>query len=130
MAWAVGPLARRLIMSNLWLGFALACSVTLGCASTPPPTEKVEASSAAIRAAEEVGAPKVPRAALYLQLAREQSEHAKELIAKGEKDRAASLLVRAQADAELSLTLARETEERDEAQQAIHRVSSLQQSNQ
>jgi hypothetical protein len=117
-------------MTKLSVVLALACSVTLGCASTPAPTEKAEATSAAIRAAEEVGAPQVPHAALYLQLAVEQSEHAKELIAKGDKERAASLLMRAQADAELSLALARETQEHDRAQQAIRRVSALQQSNQ
>ncbi len=111
-----------------WMA-ALAMTVCAGCASSPP-TEKMESSAAAIRAAQEVGAPKVPSAALYLQLAEEQSQHAKQLISNGDKEQAASLLTRAQADAELSLALAREDRERSDAQQAVQKVISLQQTNQ
>jgi hypothetical protein len=95
------------------------------CATAPPPVEKMEASQAAIRAAEEVGAPKVPQAALHLQLAKEQSEAAKASLQQGERARAEGLLMRAAADAELALALARENNARGEAQQAIDRIRAL-----
>ncbi len=101
--------------------------ITAGCATTPP-TERMEASAGAIRAAEEVGARGVPRAALYLQLAQEQSERAKTLIARAtpaDRGAASSLLSRAQADAELALALAREDSDRMAAQKAMEKVSSL-----
>jgi hypothetical protein len=88
----------------------------------------MEASAGAIRGAEEVGAASVPQANLHLQLAREQSEHAKALIAKGGKDekaQAASLLTRAQADAELALALANQSEDQKAAQRAIDAVTAL-----
>jgi len=110
-----------------------AAAALLGGCATAAPTERMESSAAAIRAAEEVGANKVPQASLYLQLAREQSEHAKELIANGgsdEKKQASSLLMRAQVDGELALALARENEERNAAQAAVEKVQTLRSSNQ
>jgi hypothetical protein len=99
-----------------------------GCAAAAP-TERLEGTAGAIRSAEEVGAKKVPQAALHLQLAREQSDHAKDLIASGEKVAAASLLLRAQADAELAVALVRADEDRTAAVAAVERVKSLQESN-
>jgi len=52
-------------------------AIGLGCASSPP--LRTEASTSGIRAAEEVGAAKVPQASLHLQLAKEELEHAKAL---------------------------------------------------
>jgi hypothetical protein len=100
----------------LWL--AAACSST-------SQTARLESTSASIRAAEEVGARDVPQASLYLQLALEQSSHARQLIAEGDDDRAAPLLMRAQADAELAVALAREAAQRHEADVATARVQSL-----
>jgi hypothetical protein len=100
-----------------------------GCASAPKPTEQVAATSASMRAASEVGADKVPAAALYLQLAQEQTEQAQALIAKDDNERAQRLLMRAQADAELALALARAEQERALAQSAIARTRSLQTNN-
>ena len=103
-----------------------------GCASTTPPTERMEASAGAIRAAEEVGATKVPSASLYLQLAREESDRAKTLIANGSpegKSDASSLLQRAQADAELALALAHESDDRAAAQKAIDKVIAIRDGN-
>ena len=105
-----------------------ALAVIAGCA-TPAPTERMEGTAGAIRSAEEVGAKRVPQAALHLQLAKEQSDHAKELIASGDKAGAASLLLRAQADAELAVALVRANEDRSAATAAVDRVKSLQDSN-
>ncbi len=97
-----------------------------GCASAPLQTE---ASTSGIRAAEEVGAPKVPRAALHLQLAREELEQAKSLAAKGKDDEASSRLQRSEADAELAVALSREADEESEARAALERVHQLRQGN-
>jgi hypothetical protein len=105
---------------------ALLC---VGCASSgAPPNQKAESSSAAIRAAEEVGATHNPQAALHLQLAKEQYEFAQRLPNPSEKARVDRLLRRAQVDAELALALARSDDERAEAQTAIDKVKKLNQS--
>jgi len=105
-----------------------AIAFVAGCA-TAMPSGRQEASAGAIRAAEEVGAPRVPQAALHLQLAKEQSDHAKQLIASGDKEGASSLLMRAQADAELAVALVRESDDRASAQQAVEKVRMLQETN-
>jgi hypothetical protein len=104
----------------------LATAIIAGCSSAPLRTE---ASTAGIRAAEEAGATKVPQASLHLQLAREELELAKALSAKGEKEQAASMLLRAEADAELAVVLSREDNERSEAMAAAERVRKLRQDN-
>lgn len=100
---------------------------TLGCASGPP--LKTEPSTSGIRAAEEVGAAEVPKAALHLQLAKEELARAEKLAAEGDKEEGASMLLRAEADAELAVALSREEAERAEANAAILRVSKLRQDN-
>src|SRR5664280_1936342 len=99
---------------------AVATAIVAGCAANVP--LRTEASTSVIRAAEEAGAAKVPQAALHLQLAKEELELAKGLAAKGEKEQAASMLLRAEADAELAVVLSREDAERSEAQAAVARV--------
>jgi regulator of protease activity HflC (stomatin/prohibitin superfamily) len=84
----------------------------------------------AISAAEEAGASKVPSASLYLQLAKEELENAKGLVSKGDKDQAESMLLRAQADAELAIALSHGDADKTEAAQAIERVRQLRQDNQ
>ena len=93
-----------------------------GCATAPLRTE---ASTSGIRAAEEVGAPSVPKAALHLQLAKEELQRAKDLAAKGEQEQAASLLQRSEVDAELAVALSREATEASEARDALERVRKL-----
>jgi hypothetical protein len=110
--------------------FAVAVVVTAiaaGCASAPPlDTEK---STSGIRAAQEVGATSVPRAALHLQLAKEELGHAEGLAAEGDKEKAESMLSRAEADAELAIALSREDTEKSEAKIAVERVRKLRQDN-
>ena len=103
-----------------------ATTIIAGCTSAPLRTE---ASTSGIRAAEEAGAAKVPQASLHLQLAREELELAKGLSAKGEKKEAASMLLRAEADAELAVALSRGDKEKAEAMAAIERVRQLRQDN-
>jgi len=109
--------------------FAVAVAATgivAGCASVPLRTE---ASTSGIRAAEEAGAAKVPQASLHLQLAKEELESAKMLSAKGEKEKADSMLMRAEADAELAVVLSREDAEKSEAMEAVERARQLRKDN-
>lgn len=106
-------------------GAALLVLVT-ACASTPAPHARMAAVHSALRAAEEVGAARVPSAALHLQLAREQLGEAQRLLDKGQNDRADYLSKRAEADADLSLALAHEAPLRIEAQNALDRLNSAQ----
>jgi hypothetical protein len=106
----------------------LAVSAGACASSSAAPNEKAESSSAAIRAAEEVGATHSPTAALHLQLAKEQFEHASRLTDKKDKEQADGLLMRAQVDAELSLALARGESEKAEARSAIDKMKTLKES--
>ena len=109
-------------------GSVLLAALIAGCGSSPAVNK--EASTSAIRAAEEVGASNVPSASLYLQLAKEELENAKALAAKGDKEQAESMLLRAQADGELAIALSRGDADKKEAAQAIERVRQLRQDNQ
>ena len=104
-----------------------AAAIVGGCAKAPLRTE---ASTSGIRAAEEAGATKVPQASLHLQLAKEELELAREQSSKGKKEEAQSTLSRAEADAELALTLSHEDAEKSEAVAAVARVRQLRQDNQ
>ena len=103
-----------------------AATIAGGCASTPLRTE---AATSGIRAAEEVGAAQVPFASLHLQLAKDHLAQAMELAESGKKDRAASMLLRAEADAELAVILSHGAAERQEAEEAMLRVRRLRQDN-
>ena len=105
----------------------IAVAAAAGCASAPL---KTEASTSGIRAAEEVGASKVPRAALHLQLAKEELANAEKLAKKGDRLEAASLLMRAESDAEIAVALSREDSGKKEGQAAIERVRQLRKDNQ
>jgi hypothetical protein len=106
--------------------FCTAISIAAGCAGVPLRTE---ASTSGIRAAEEVGATKVPRAALHLQLAKEELSHARGLAARGDEERASSLLRRAEVDAELAVALSREDAERSKTVAAVESVRQVRQGN-
>ena len=112
------------------LGVFLGAALAGGCASSRPPTEGMESSAASIRGAEEAGAQDVPRAALHLQLANEQSTKAKALIAAGGKDNmsaAANLLMRASADGELAIALADDDKDRLAAEHAVAEIHTFEQ---
>ncbi len=109
-------------------GSVLVTTLIAGCGSSPAIDK--DASTSAIRAAEEVGASKVPSASLYLQLAKEELENAKGLAATGNKEKAESMLLRAQADGELAVALSRSDADKKEGAQAIDRVRQLRQDNQ
>ncbi len=109
-------------------GSVLFAPLFAGCGSSPQLNK--EPTTSAIRAAEEVGASSVPSASLYLQLAKEELENAKGIAAKGDKEQAESMLLRAQADGELAVALSRGDADKKEATEAIERVRQLRQDNQ
>jgi len=110
----------------LFIVAVAATTIIAGCASVPLRTE---ASTSGIRAAEEAGAAKAPQASLHLQLAREELESAKGLAAKGEKEQADSMLMRAEADAELAVALSHRDAEKSEAMAAVERARQLRKDN-
>jgi hypothetical protein len=95
------------------------------CATTVQP-QNAEGPAAAIRAAEEVGADRVPEAALRLQLAKEQLGRAKTMTSDHQQAGAARLMMRSQADAELAVALARSTAARAAAQKAQEKAKNIQ----
>ena len=103
----------------------IAALTLAGCAAMPLPVDRLERSEASIRGAEEVGALGVPAAKLHLQLAKDQTETAKKMAADGD-ERALLVLARAEADAELSLGLAREVAVHTEAVQATEDLKAVQ----
>jgi len=106
----------------------VATAFVSGCATNVP--FRTEATTSGISAAEEAGAAKVPQASLHLQLAKEELELARGLAAKGKKEDAASMLLRAEADGELALALSHEDAQKTEAKAALERVRQLRKDNQ
>ena len=97
----------------------------LGCGGSPTPVRSLAETRAAIRGAQEMGAPEVPRAALHLKLAQDQLAAAEREIAGGDGDDARPLLMRAKADAELALAYAKSEHTRQEALEARRKVDEL-----
>lgn len=113
------------------LFISLLALAAVGCGSAPVPLSgSLSQTQAAIRAAEEVGARNVPKAALHLKMAQDQLQTAKALLADDEEEEASVILARAEADAELALTLAKEANLRAQAQEALRKVDELKKGNQ
>lgn len=90
-----------------------------GCGgSFPAPTQRMADAESAARSARELGAETKTGAQLNLKLADGQIAGAKKAIQEGNNERADLLLIRAKADAELSLALAREHDAINESQKA------------
>jgi hypothetical protein len=93
------------------LALAMVCLPMFGCATSD--SQQVTAQDYAkpretIRAAQEIGANEIPQARLYLSYAKDEVNKASQLIEKGEEYDARLALARAQADADLALTMAKE----------------------
>jgi hypothetical protein len=82
-------------------------------------------SEGAIRGAQEAGAQNVPAATLYLKLAEEERAKALALVKGDENHRAAYMLARSEADAELAVALARAARAQGEAATATEQVRDL-----
>jgi hypothetical protein len=101
--------------------------VAVACgASYPAPQQKLADAEAAHRSAKELGADTKTTAQLNLKLAEEGIAAARSQIKAGENERAESTLLRAKADAELALALAREHDARNEAVEAVDTANATQ----
>jgi hypothetical protein len=103
------------------------CMLLAGCAAirpSPAPSELSRALSA-IREAERAGASADRLAALHLSLARSELAQAKRRLSIGDVEGARWLLLRAEADAELSSLLVREAALRDAARRTLDEASVL-----
>lgn len=107
---------------------AMACALSSCGGGYPEPRDQLTASESALRAAEVAGAQNTPQSALHLKRARERIELGKGLILEGENERAEWILRRAQADADLALSLATEEEQRKKAADAKEELEQLQES--
>jgi hypothetical protein len=96
-----------------------------GCGGYPAPTERLATAEAAIRGAQELGATRLPRAALHLKLAQDHSAKAQQLMEDGYNDTAELSLRRAQADAELAIALIKEQEASERAKTAQARLEQV-----
>lgn len=98
-----------------------------GCgASFPVPTQKLADAESAQRSARELGADKKTAAQLNLKLADEEIEAAKAQMKAGDNKRAEYILLRAKADAELALTLAREHDAKVDTVKTVETVNAKQ----
>ena len=88
-------------------------------ASFPPPTQRMADAQAAERGASELGATDEPLAKLSLKLAQEQIAQAQKAMTDGDNQRADALLIRAKADAELSVAQTREHNAKVAAEKAV-----------
>jgi hypothetical protein len=95
-----------------------------GCATVTLPAESVARYEAAARSADELGGEGVPEAELHLKLARDEADAAQRLSSEGDA-RALTMIERAQADAELAVSLARQTKVRAEAAQADEQLRAI-----
>jgi hypothetical protein len=121
---------RKFMQSERWICGLAATSLALACSqSWPEPKQPLADAEAASRSANEVGAQAQPAAKLEAQLADEQIAAAKARIAKGDNERATYLVLRARADAELALALAREQKALDAKQKAQEQARSTEEAN-
>jgi hypothetical protein len=98
----------------------------LGCGSGPQlAASRTAAPEAVLRAARQAGAGSVPQAAYHAELARKHIALARQLLADGRPDLAELTLMRAQADADLALVLAREAAVKEAAEQATGEAQEL-----
>ncbi|MGB5812251.1 MAG: DUF4398 domain-containing protein [Polyangiales bacterium] len=107
------------------LFFGVAALAAVGCGSASMNQRQLADVQGAVRAAEEVGAQRIPDAALHLKLAREQIAYAEGLYKDDEPKRGSRMLDRAEVDAELALSLAKAEDVREEAREAKEQVDEL-----
>ncbi len=101
--------------------------LVIGCGgSFPEPTQKLADAESAHRSARELGADRKTDAQLNLKLAQEEIDAAKAQIKAGDNRRAEFILLRAKADAELALSLSRETDAKRETTAVIDTANAVQ----
>ena len=95
------------------------------CGGAAVPRDQLTLAQAAVKGAEVGGATEEPKAALHLKLAREEISKANALINDGENEEAARMIARAQADADLSLALAKQAAAKRETAEAKEQIDQI-----
>jgi hypothetical protein len=108
-----------------WIAVPIVAAFAAGCASTDMPVAELARTQAAIRAASEVHAERIPRAALHVKMARDQLDTAKRYIANGEGDEASAALDRAELDAELAVMISKQEQSRQKTDAIRERIANL-----
>lgn len=103
-----------------WTNTLILGSAVVACGATyPVPAQRMADAESAERSARELGAESQPDARLHLRLAREQIAIARASVLRGDNHKAEGQLIRARADAELALALAREQAAKIDLQEAV-----------
>ncbi len=118
------------ILSIPLIALALVFVPLVGCTTTS--SNQVTAREYAqpretIRAAQAMGASRVPRAQLYLSYAKDSVDQADQALDNGKNYQARLALARAQADANLALTMAKERQMVQQVRQIQQRIQQLDQ---
>lgn len=115
--------------TNWLMGLLVLTGAACGGSYSAPIQRSADAQAAA-RAAQEVarGTSNPPAAQLHLRLAQDGIARARTLMANGENRKADFALVRAKADAELALALARQESAQIAAQEAVTEANAMQSS--
>ena len=103
----------------------MGCGILAACASVPVPEAQLNRARTAVSVAEAVGAEDVPKAKLFLKLAKDNVARAERYIQEEENERALHALQRAEADAQLAAAQAQETADSEEARRARKKVTEL-----
>lgn len=112
-------------MKRLFLALPLFGVVLTACGGAAVPQEALTAAKASVSGAEVAGAAAEPKAALHLKLAKEQITKAEALIQDGDNEEAAVQVDRAQADADLSMALAKEAKAKQDATETKEQLDRL-----
>jgi len=118
-----------MIMKRYILPFALISVAATACGGAALPHDELADAKASVRAAEEVDADAYPTAAAHLKFARDQIEHAQQLMKEDDDEEnaaAARMLERAQLDAEVAVERTKAEKERRQAfdeNQKVERLS-------
>ena len=115
---------KRRLSSGLSL-LGLVSLAAVGCGGAQLNQARVTEVQSSVTAAEAVGANDQPKAALHLQLARDELAEARRLAEDGDEESAELVLARARADAELAMQLARTEQEQDKARSAWMKIREL-----
>jgi Domain of unknown function (DUF4398) len=111
--------------SRTWVYWYILGTLLGACGGAAVPQDSLTAAQADVKGAEVGGAAENPKAALHLKLAKDQIAIAQKQISNGDNEEAARTLDRAQADAELALSLAKEAKAQGDASEASEQVGKL-----
>ena len=111
--------------ARTWFYWCIPGTLLLACGGAAVPQDALTAAQADVKGAEVGGAAENPKAALHLKLAKDQIATAQKQISDGDNEDAARTLDRAEADAELALSLAKEAKAQGDASEASEQVGKL-----